>query len=70
MDSIEKKILEIIDSKRDEIISFADDIYTHGELGYKEFRTAGKVKEIFDKHQEKNAQKTACNIWHSCAVLF
>ncbi len=53
MDNIEKKILEIIDSKRDEIISFADDIYTHGELGYKEFRTAGKVKEIFDKHLER-----------------
>ena len=31
MDNIEKRILEIIDSKRDEIISFADDgdVYNH-----------------------------------------
>ena len=53
MNETEKRILQIIDSKRDEIIAFADDIYTHGELGYKEFRTAGKVKEIFDKTLER-----------------
>ncbi len=42
MDEIEKLIIDTIDGHRDEIIGFARDIYTHGELGYKEFRTAEK----------------------------
>ena len=41
----EQRIIDIIDSHRDEIIEFGRDIYTHGELGYKEFRTAEKFKE-------------------------
>ena len=35
-------IINIIDAHRDQIIDFAKDIYTHAELGYKEFRTAEK----------------------------
>ncbi len=42
MDAIEKKIIDIIDSHKDEIIEFARDIYDNAELGYKEFRTAEK----------------------------
>ncbi len=42
LDKTEQKIVDIIDSHRDEIIAFAKDIYTHAELGYKEFRTAEK----------------------------
>lgn len=42
MDSIEKLIIDAIDSHRNEIIEFARDIYTHGELGYKELRTSEK----------------------------
>lgn len=42
LDETEQKIVEIIDAHRDEIIDFAKDIYTHAELGYKEFRTAEK----------------------------
>lgn len=45
MDGTEKKIVEIIDRRREEIIRFADDIYRHAELGYKEFRTARKFRE-------------------------
>ena len=59
MDATEKRIVEIIDSKRDEIIAFARDIYDHAELGYKEFRTAGKFKEklapISDRLEEELA---------------
>ena len=45
MDEIERKIVSLIDEHRQEIIDFADDIYKHAELGYKEFRTTGKFKE-------------------------
>ena len=42
LDETEQKIINIIDAHRDQIIDFAKDIYTHAELGYKEFRTAEK----------------------------
>ncbi len=46
MDAIEKKIIEIIDSHKDELIDFARDVYDHAELGYKEFRTAEKFASL------------------------
>ncbi|MDR2631357.1 MAG: hypothetical protein LBC60_10580, partial [Spirochaetaceae bacterium] len=42
MDVIEQKILQNIDKNRDAIIAFGRDIYTNAELGFKEFRSAGK----------------------------
>ena len=42
LDKTEQKIVDIIDAHRNEIIEFAKDIYTHAELGYKEYRTAEK----------------------------
>lgn len=42
MDETERRIIGTIDAHRGEIIDFATDIYTHAELGYKEFRTAEK----------------------------
>ena len=49
MDAVEQKIIDLIDSHRDEIREFARDIYTHAELGYKEFRTAAKFTEFSKK---------------------
>lgn len=49
MDATEAKIVEQIDKHRDEIIAFARDIYTHAELGYKEFRTSEKTAEFLKK---------------------
>lgn len=46
MDHIEERILAVIDGHRDDIIGFGRDIYTHAELGYKEFRTARKFSEF------------------------
>lgn len=46
MDAIEKRIIEIIDSHKDELIDFARDVYDHAELGYKEFRTAEKFASL------------------------
>ena len=42
MDAVEQKIIQMIDKNREEILAFARDIYTHAELGYKEFRTSEK----------------------------
>lgn len=47
MDSIEKKILELIDSRKEEIISFARDIESHPEPGFYEERTAVKTAAFF-----------------------
>ena len=49
MDAIEKKIIYIIDSHKDEIIEFARDIYDNAELGYKEFGTAEKFASFTKK---------------------
>lgn len=49
MDNVEKKIIQLIDNQREEIIEFARDIYHHGELGYKEFKTSGKFAGFLSK---------------------
>ena len=46
MDQIEQKITQLIDAHREEIIAFGRDIYTHAELGYKEFRTSEKFNDF------------------------
>lgn len=40
MNSIEQKIVQLIDENRNTILEFGRDIYNHAELGYKEFRTS------------------------------
>jgi len=49
IDKIQQKIIDIIDENREEIIHFARDIYDHGELGYKEFKTAEKFAAFLKK---------------------
>ncbi len=46
---MEAKIKNIFDEIVGRTIELAEDIYEHPELGYKEFRTAGKVKELLEK---------------------
>lgn len=46
IDATEQKILDIIDAKREAILRFARDIYTHAELGYKEYRTSEKFADF------------------------
>ncbi|MDR3131323.1 MAG: amidohydrolase [Treponema sp.] len=49
MEAAEKKlvdkIIKKIDENREAVIAFGRDIYTHAELGFKEFRSAGKFAE-------------------------
>ncbi len=49
MDRIEQKICDIIESRKDEIMAFGQDIFCHAELGYKETRTSGKFVEEMEK---------------------
>jgi amidohydrolase len=46
MDHIEEGIIRRIEENRERIIGFARDIYRHGELGFKEKRTAAKFEEL------------------------
>ncbi|MBO5198491.1 MAG: amidohydrolase [Lachnospiraceae bacterium] len=50
MDKVEEQIVKRIEENRERILRFANDIYDHAELGYKEFRTSGKVKEILKEY--------------------
>ena len=50
MDQIERKIVQHIEENREQILAFADDIYHHAELGYKEFRTSEKFASIMKQH--------------------
>lgn len=49
MDAVEKRIIDNIDAHREEIIAFARDVYTHAELGYKEFNTSKKFADYARK---------------------
>ena len=49
MDSIEQKILQIIDAHRDALQAMADDLFHHAEQGYHEYRTAGIVADYLKK---------------------
>lgn len=45
MNTTEQRICAIIDSHASELIAFANDIYTHAEQGYMEYRTSQKVAD-------------------------
>lgn len=57
LDRIEQRILDQIDAHREEILTFARDIYTHAELGYKEFRTSEKFAEALQKQNLTSIQR-------------
>lgn len=40
--------IKAIDKRREDILSIGDSIYNEPELGYKEFKTAEKVKQVFE----------------------
>ena len=45
MDRLEQKIIDCIEQHREEIIETGRDIFTHAEMGYKEYRTAKIVAD-------------------------
>lgn len=59
MEDIEKKILEIIDANKEQIIGFGRDIYEHAELGYKEYRTAEKFAAFLKNLRLETAEGLA-----------
>ncbi len=46
---LKKAVFDAIDNNRDKIISLGESIFREPELGYKEFKTAEKVKAAFDE---------------------
>ena len=53
MDRTEERIVKIIDDHRNTILDFANDIYHHAELGYKEFRTSEKFLKFMEGLSER-----------------
>ena len=49
MNETERKILLLIEDNRDTILEFANDIYNHAELGYKEWRTSQKFIDVMKR---------------------
>ena len=45
MNETEQRICGCIDAHAQQLVAFAEDIYSHAELGYTEHRTAGKVAD-------------------------
>lgn len=45
MDKIEQRIIEIIESRKEDIIAFGDDIWHHAERGFQEVRTSARFAE-------------------------
>lgn len=60
MDKLEQKICDIIDSKKEEIMAFGRDIWTHAEMGYREFRTAGKFTDVLKSLGIETVEGLAC----------
>ncbi|MFP4200364.1 MAG: amidohydrolase [Clostridia bacterium] len=48
-ETAKQKAMEAIDENADRLIEYAEDIWAHPELGFKEFRTADKVMGFFDE---------------------
>ena len=46
---MKKLVCEAIDKNADKIINIAESIFAEPELGYKEYKTAAKVKAVFDE---------------------
>ncbi len=51
MDEVERLIIKTIEENRESILEFGRDIWRHGELGYKEYRTSEKFAEHMRKLQ-------------------
>ena len=49
VEALKRRTCEEIEKRKDEIIEIGNDIFTHPELGYKEFRTSDIVGSMFKK---------------------
>jgi len=47
--TLKKMVCDAIDNNRDRIIALGESIFNEPELGYKEFKTAQKVKDVLDE---------------------
>lgn len=56
---LKQKVLEAIDRHKDEIIEIGETIFANPELGYKEYKTAQLVKDVFDRYGVKYRSEIA-----------
>ena len=47
-EELRRKVFDIIDSRKDEIIAIGDDVFAHPEMGFKENRTTFLVRHYFE----------------------
>lgn len=45
LDAIEQRICDLIDAQKEKLIAFGEDIWSHAELGFQEYRTADKFAQ-------------------------
>ncbi|NLD16139.1 MAG: amidohydrolase, partial [Tissierellia bacterium] len=48
-EELKQLAIDAIDKRRDDIIKIGDSIFEEPELGFKEFKTAAKVKAVLDE---------------------
>lgn len=48
-EELKRRACEAIDKNRDKIMELGDSIFAEPELGFKEFKTADKIKKVFDE---------------------
>ena len=48
-EELKARACAVIEAHKDELLSIGKDIFSHPELGYKEFRTAAIVQKTLDK---------------------
>lgn len=64
-EELKRKCLDAIDSHREEILTLAEEIYRHPELGYREFETTKRMEQAFaalGKTPETGIAYTGCKI--------
>lgn len=60
---LKKRVVDVIDDNRSEILKVGKEIYSNPELGYKEFKTTETVKKFLEKIEldvENNIAVTGC----------
>ncbi len=48
-EQLKKKVCQVIEDNKEKIINIGNEIFAHPELGYKEFKTAEIVKDVFEE---------------------
>ena len=59
LNDLKQQIIKAIEYRKEDLYSIADSIFKEPELGYQEFKTADKIKNIFKKYNISYREKIA-----------